>query len=83
MRPGTESGFLPVATVHSHAAGAYVPGSAVRTREKMYPTFNNCLRGAANGRMDKTIRKYTTFDEMKADEYPGYDSAHHSPYRIV
>ena len=77
-RPGTESAFFPVATVHSHAAGAYVPGSAVRTREKMYPTFNNCLRGAANGRMDKTIRKYTNFDEMKADEYrewqalPGY-----------
>lgn len=56
----------------------------------MYPTFlNNCFRGVANGRLDKTIRKYTTFDEKKADEYresqalPGYDSAHHSPYRIV
>ena len=27
-----------------------------------------------NGRMDKTIRKYTDFDEMKADEYRYWQS---------
>ena len=29
---------------------------------------------ATNGRMDKTIRKYTDFDEMKADEYRYWQS---------
>ena len=30
--------------------------------------------GASNNRMDKTIRKYTSFDEMKADEYRYWQS---------
>ena len=29
---------------------------------------------AINGRMDKTIRKYTDFEEMKADEYRYWQS---------
>ena len=32
------------------------------------------LSYATNGRMDKTIRKYTDFDEMKADEYRYWQS---------
>jgi len=29
---------------------------------------------ATNGRLDKTIRKYSNFDEMKADEYSYWQS---------
>jgi hypothetical protein len=42
-------------------------------------SFAAPLPYAINERMDKTIRKYTNFDEMKTDEYrewqalPGYE----------
>jgi hypothetical protein len=37
-------------------------------------TLNDGSARISNYRMDKTIRKYTSFDEMKADEYRYWQS---------
>jgi hypothetical protein len=37
-------------------------------------SFNDIAARVTNERMDKTIRKYTNFDEMKADEYRYWQS---------